>query len=80
MILTEELMVKVVVVPLKATAVAPVKLAPLIATLVPTTPVVGVKLVIRGATIKLVELVAVPPAVVTLMGPVVALAGAVVVI
>ena len=61
--------------PLNVTVVAPVKLAPLIVTLVPITPLVGVKLVIRGATVKLVALVAVPPGVVTAIGPVVAVAG-----
>ena len=64
--------------PLKVTAVAPVKFVPLIVTLVPTGPLVGVTLVIRGATVKLVPLVAVPPGVVTLSGPVVAPAGTVV--
>ena len=66
--------------PLNVTAVAPVKFAPLIVTLVPTGPLVGVKLVIAGAVgaiVKLPALVAVPPAVVTLSGPVVAPAGAV---
>jgi hypothetical protein len=59
------------------TDVAPVKVVPVIVTVVPAGPFVGVKLVIPGATVKLVELVAVPPAVVTLIGPVVALAGTV---
>ena len=66
--------------PLNRTAVAPVKLVPLIVTLVPTGPLAGAKLVIVGAlalTVKLVELVAVPPGVVTLTGPVVAPAGTV---
>src|SRR5262245_13849062 len=49
-------------------------------TLVPTVPVAGVKLAIRGATVKLEALVAVPPGVVTLSVPLVALAGTVVVI
>jgi hypothetical protein len=62
-------------VPLNFTAVAPVRFAPLMATLVPGAPLAGVKLVIRGATVKLVALVAVPPGVVTLIGPVVAFAG-----
>ena len=70
---------KVALVPLKATAVAPVKFVPLIVTLVPTGPLVGVKLVTVGAgtTVKLLALVAVPPGVVTLTGPVVAPAGTV---
>ena len=66
--------------PLNVTAVAPVKFVPLIVTLVPTGPLAGVKLVIVGAlaaTVKLAALVAVPPGVVTLSGPVVAPAGTV---
>jgi hypothetical protein len=43
-----ELTVKVALVPLNRTAVAPVKFVPLIVTLVPTGPLVGVKLVIVG--------------------------------
>jgi hypothetical protein len=54
-----------------------VKFAPLIVTLVPTGPFVGVKLAIVGAIVKLLALVPVPAAVVTLNGPVVAPAGAV---
>jgi hypothetical protein len=61
--------------PLNVTAVAPVKLVPLIVTVVPTTPLAGVKLVIAGPILKLPALVAVPPGVVTLTGPVVAAAG-----
>ena len=70
---------KVALVPLNVTAVAPVKFVPLIVTLVPTGPLAGVKLVIVGAemTVKLAALVAVPPDVVTFTGPVVALAGTV---
>ena len=71
---------KVALVPLKATAVAPVKFVPLIVTLVPTGPLVGVKPLIVGGlavTVKLLALVVVPPAVVTLTGPVVAAAGTV---
>ena len=70
---------KVAAVPLNATAVAPVKFVPLIVTLVPTGPLVGAKLVMVGAamTVKLVALVAVPPGVVTLSGPVVAPVGTV---
>ena len=62
------------------TAVAPVKFVPVIVTLVPAGPLVGVKLVIVGGlavTVKLLALVAVPPGVVTLSGPVVAPAGTV---
>ena len=71
---------KLVLTPLNLTAVAPVKLVPPIVTLVPTGPLEGVKLVIVGGlavTVKLLALVAVPPAVVTLTGPVVAPVGAV---
>jgi hypothetical protein len=49
---------------------------PVIVTLVPTDPLVGVKLVIVGGalavTVKGLALVAVPPGAVTLSGPVVA--------
>jgi hypothetical protein len=64
---------------LNVTAVAPVKFVPLIVTLVPTGPLVGAKLVIVGAvtTVNALELVAVPPGVVTLSGPVVAPVGAI---
>ena len=61
--------------PLNLTAAAAVKFAPLIVTTVPTGPLVGVKLVIVGATVKGFALVAVPPGVVTLSDPVVASAG-----
>ena len=63
--------------PLNFTALAPVKFVPVIVTTVPGAPLVGVKLAIVGAAVKLDELVAVPPAVVTLSGPVVTPAGAV---
>jgi hypothetical protein len=43
-----ELTVKVALVPLNETAVAPVKFVPLMVTLVPTDPLVGEKLVIVG--------------------------------
>ena len=67
-------------VPLKVTSAVPVKFVPLIVTMVPAGPLVGVKPVIVGAlapTVKLLALVAVPPGVVTLSGPVVAPAGTV---
>jgi hypothetical protein len=69
----------VAAVPLNRTAVAPVKFVPLIVTLVPASPLVGVKLVMVGglSTVKFVALVAVPPDVETLSGPVVAAAGTV---
>jgi hypothetical protein len=75
-----EATVKLAEIPLNATDVAPVKFVPLMTTLVPTAPLVGVKLVIVGplATVKLDALVAVPADVVTLIGPVVAPPGTVV--
>src|SRR5207245_1179370 len=78
-IAVSEVTVKVALTPLKATAVAPVKFVPLIVTLVPTGPLVGVKLAIVGGltTVNELALVAVPPGVVTLSGPVVAPAGTV---
>ena len=74
-----EFTVKVALAPLNVTAVAPVKLVPLMVTLVPTGPLAGVKLVIVGGliTVKLPALVAVPSGVVTLIVPVVALVGTV---
>jgi len=68
--------------PLKVTAVAPVRPVPLIVTDEPQAPPVGEKPVIDGVAIavvtwKLVELVAVPPDVVTEIGPVVAPEGTV---
>jgi hypothetical protein len=68
--------------PSKATAVAPVKFAPVIVTALPTGPMAGIKLVIVGATktVKLVALIVVPSALVTLIGPVVAFNGTVAVI
>jgi hypothetical protein len=70
---------KVAVVPLKLTAVAPKKFAPLIVTLAPTGPPTGVNPLIVGglSTMKVEALFAVPPDVVTLTGPVVAVAGTV---
>lgn len=69
-------------VPLKATAVAPVKCDPVMVTAVPTTPLAGENDVITGAgiTVKLLELVAVATGVVTLIVPVVAPLGTEVVI
>src|SRR5204862_4002981 len=54
----------------------------LLVALVPTGPLSGVKIVIVGGliTVKLAALLAVPPGVVTLIGPLVAPAGTVVVI
>jgi hypothetical protein len=78
-IAVSEVSVKFAALPLKVTAVAPVKFVPLIATLVPTRPLVGLKLVMVGGgiTMKLVALVAVPPGVLTFSHPVVAPAGTV---
>jgi len=63
--------------PLNITRVAPVKWLPVIATTVPRGPLVGEKPLITGAvmTVKLSALVAVPPGVVTEMGPLVAPCG-----
>jgi hypothetical protein len=79
----EELTVKeVALVPLNFTAVAPVKPVPVIVTLAPIPPLVGEKLVTvgTGTTVKLELLVPVPPAVVTLIVPVIAPLGTVAVI
>src|SRR3989442_471317 len=67
-----ELTVKLALTLLNSTAVAPLKLVPLMVTVVPAPPLVGEKLVIVGGgmTVKLLALLAVPPAVVTLIGPV----------
>jgi hypothetical protein len=71
--------VKLAGLPLNVTAVAPVKLVPLIVTPIPTRPLVGVKLVMVGGgiTMKLFVLIAVPPGVATPSGPVVVPAGTV---
>jgi hypothetical protein len=73
-----DVIVKADAVPLNFTAVAPLKFVPVMVTLAPTPPLVGVKLAIVGAAVKFAALVAVPPGVVTLTGPVVAPAGTVV--
>src|SRR5882672_12117288 len=58
-----EVTAKLALTPLNATAVAPVKLEPVIVTLVPTGPLVGEKPAIAGAlaAVTLLALVAVPP-------------------
>ena len=68
--------------PLKATALAPVRFVPVIVTELPTPPVAGLNDVIVGGarTAKLAELVAVPPGVVTESGPLAAPLGTVAVI
>ena len=65
--------------PLKVTDEALLKFVPVMVTAVPAGPLAGVKLEIAGATstVKLLALVAEPPGVVTLSGPVVAPAGTV---
>jgi hypothetical protein len=71
---------KVAVVPLNFTLVAPVKFVPVIVTLVPTTPLVGERLVIVGAatvTVKLLAELAVPPGVTIVTFPVTAPVGTV---
>src|SRR5689334_1374565 len=70
----------VVTFPPNETPVAPVKLVPVIVTLVPTGPLAGAKEDMAGVTVKRVVLTKGPPGVVTVMGPVVAPAGTVVVI
>jgi hypothetical protein len=74
--------VKLAVVPLKSTAVAPVKPLPVMVTEVPTGPLAGLKPLTAGGsvTVKLPVLVAVPFGVVTPTGPLVAPAGTVAVI
>jgi len=81
-ICVDELTVKVAVVPLKVTAVAPERFAPVIMTLAVAGPPGGLKPVIVGwaPTVKGLPLVAVPPDVVTAIGPVVAPEGTVAVI
>ena len=78
-IAVSEVTEKVALVPLNVTAVAPVKLEPLIDTLVPTGPLAGAKLAIAGGgtTVKALLLVVVPAGVVTPISPVVAPAGTV---
>ena len=63
--------------PPNVTVVAADRLAPLMVTIAPATPALGVKPEMLGGTVNGVELVAVPTGVVTVMGPVVALVGTV---
>ena len=75
-----ELKVMVAATPLKVTLVAPLRLLPVIVTVVPTGPLVGLKELIVGGptvTVKALLLPPVPAAVVTLIGPVVAPVGTV---
>jgi hypothetical protein len=76
----DELTVKLALVPLNLTDVAPVSPVPLITTLIPTGPLVGLKLSIVGTTVKVPALVAVPPPVITEIFPVAASTGTVAVI
>src|SRR5215217_6928066 len=83
----EDTTLNVAGVPLNRTAVAPERLVPVTVTAVPARPAPGEKDEIVGAagggapvTLKLDALVAVPPAVVTAIGPVVAPLGTVAVI
>jgi len=84
MVVEETTVKTVVAMPLNLMAVAPVKLVPVIVTLAPMVPLVGVKDVIVGApavvTVKLALLLAVLPGVVTEILPVVAPVGTVAVI
>src|SRR3989441_9139816 len=78
----DEFTVKLAATPLMVTDDTPVKFEAAIVRLVPTGALVGEKLVIVGGgmTVKLLALIAVPPDVVTLIGPVVAPLGRVVAI
>jgi hypothetical protein len=77
----ELLTVNAAALPPNETAVAPVKFVPVIVTPVPTAPITGAKEVMAGVTVKRVVVTkGPPPGVVTVMGPVVAPAGTVVVI
>ena len=75
--------VMVAATPLKVTLVAPLRLLPVMVTVVPTGPLVGLKELIVGGptvTVKSLLLPPVPAVVVTLIGPVVAPVGTVAVI
>jgi hypothetical protein len=82
LICESEATVKDAATPLNVTLVAPVNPEPFMVTLLPTGPLVGLKELITGGpiTVKLLVLLPVPAAVVTLIGPVVALEGTLVVI
>ncbi|HEX7137806.1 MAG TPA: hypothetical protein VF219_08165 [Vicinamibacterales bacterium] len=77
---TLEFTVKLALVPLNFTDVVPVKLAPLIVTVVPTGPLVGEKLVIAGSGLNVDPEVAVPFGFLTLIVPIVASTGTIAVI
>jgi hypothetical protein len=67
--------VKLAFPPLKLTAVAPRKLLPVSTILVPAVPLFGANPVILGKGVKDEALVAGPPGLVTVIGPIVALDG-----
>lgn len=75
-----EFTTKVDATPLNVTAVAPVKVVPVMTTLVPGKPLAGENEVTPGAVVKSVALVAVPAELLTVIRPVVAPAGTVAVI
>jgi hypothetical protein len=76
-LVSESTLKKVVLMPLNFTEVTPVKPVPVIVTSIPTEPLEGVKPVMPEPIVKSLSLKAVPPGVVTLIFPVVALAGTV---
>jgi hypothetical protein len=80
----DEFTVKLAEAPANWTAVAPEKFVPVIVTIAPTLPLVGANAVIVGGAwapaLKIPALTAVPPEVVTLIGPLVAPTGTVAVI
>jgi hypothetical protein len=65
------------VVPLNDTVVTPLNPEPVITTVLPMRPLVGVNAVIAGRTVNWLALVAVPVVAVTVIYPVVAVAGTV---
>lgn len=75
MLVSESTVIVLATPPLKATALAPVKLIPVSSTEVPDTPLVGANELIPGAGTKFVALVPVPVEVVTAIGPILALVG-----
>jgi hypothetical protein len=75
-----ELTVNTAEIPLNETSVAPVKLVPVSITSSPTKPLVGAKLMMLGVTIKSVAVVNDPTVLMTVIAPVVAPMGTVVVI
>ena len=71
-----EITEKAAATPLNVTATVPARPVPVIVTgFKPTIPLVGAKLVMVGVTVKFVVLRTKPPAVVTVIGPVIAVAG-----